>query len=570
MRGTDVVLKAIKDGGADHVFMFVGGLVDPFLEPLAAGGDVRGILAANEAGAAYAADGYARASGTFGAVLTIGGPGIFNAAGAVGAASADGVPMLMISGEAATALEGRGYFQDASPLGTDDLRMFDALTGFSHEVPTPGALPQFLRDAFRAMYSDWRRPVHLALPVDVQKAEIPEWHDGWLAGPTQPRVLDDEGFSAWIEHDLALSANVAILAGWGAMESEAWPELREVAEKFSIPVASTYRAKGILPEDHPLSLGVFGYAGNPPAEACLTDSKLDTLLVLGSSLNQRDTLGWDARLQPRHGVIQIDRRAGALGKNFPVARMIVGDTRTALRRLLGSSAASARLALTQESRRAWAESFLTGPRYYDPETRETDEAPLHPARIVRALREALPRDAALLVDSGAHRAFAGHHFPVLAPRRFFSATGIGPMGWAIAAATGVACALPGTKIAVVTGDGCMLQNGFELATAARYNLDILFVVINNAALGNVYLRARKSGPGPAAFTLLRENDWAGVARSLGVPARTVRTPAEAESAFAEFVSGSGPMLVDAIAGRDFSTPIAAWTEAAAHANIFSE
>ena len=570
MRGTEVVLNSIKAGGADHLFMFVGGLVDPFLKPLADGMGLHPVMAANESGAAYAADGYARASGKFGAVLLIGGPGIFNAAGAIGAASADSVPMIVFSGEASTAVEGRGYFQDASPLGTDDLRMFDALTGFSHEVPNPGALPQFLRDAYRAMFSEWRRPVHLALPVDVQKAEITAWHDDWMATPAVPRILDDDALSSWIDSALIPSTRVAILAGWGTMESEAWPELLEFAERFSIPVASTYRAKGVISEDHPLSLGVFGYAGNPPAESCLTAPDLDTLLVLGSSLNQRDTLGWDARLRPKFGVAQIDSRAASLGRNFPVAAQIPGDVRTALRRLLDSPDAIARLEQTQGERRAWAGTHLNGPRYFDPETRTCDQSPMHPARVVTLLREALPRDTALLVDSGAHRAFAGHHFPVYEPRRFFSATGIGPMGWAIAASHGVACALPGVKVAVVTGDGCMLQNGIEIVTAVRYRLDILFVVLNNAALGNVYLRARESGPGPAAFTLLRQNDWAGFARSLGLEARTARTPDELSDALADFVSGRGPMLVDAVVDRDATTPIAAWSEAVGRANIFAE
>lgn len=568
MTGSEIILQSIRDAGVDHVFLFVGGLVDPFLEPLSREGGA--VLAANEAGAAYAADGYARATGKFGAALMIGGPGIFNAAGAIGAASADGVPLLIISGEAPTTLQGRGYFQDASPLGTDDLRMFDALTGFSHQIPGPSSLPQFLRDAYRAMLSDWRRPVHLAVPVDVQRAEISGWHSNWLPSPNPSRTLDHEALKAWTGNSLVRSTNIAIFAGWGAMDSEAWPEIRQLAEDFAIPVASTYRAKGILPEDHPRSLGVFGYAGNPAAENCLTSPDLDSLIVLGSSLNQRDTLGWDARLQPAHGVAQIDRQLAALGRNFPVAHPIVGDVRTALRYLLNSSDTRAHLEATRAARESWSSSFLSSPRFYDPATRESEEIPLHPARVIRALREALPRSAALLVDSGAHRAFAGHHFPVLEPLRFFSATGIGPMGWAIAASIGVAKALPEECIAVVTGDGCMLQNGVELATAARYSLKILFVVINNAALGNVYLRAKKAGPGPAAFTLLRQNDWAAFAQSLGVPGTIVRTAGEVERAFAEFVSGSGPMLVDVLADRDATTPIAAWSEAQRHPNIFSE
>jgi acetolactate synthase-1/2/3 large subunit len=570
MKGTDLILEAVKDAGAGHVFLFVGGLVDPFLPALAADQQLVSVLAANEAGAAYAADGYARASGKFGAAIMIGGPGIFNAAGAIAAASADGVPVLVVSGEAPTSLEGRGYFQDASPLGVDDLRMFDALTGFSHEVPTVEALPQFVRDAFRAMFSGWRRPVHLAVPLDVQQAEVGSWPKQWLARPETPRVIDAPALDAWCDQVLAQSVNFALLAGWGAMESEAWTEVRELAERFAVPVASTYRAKGILPENHPQSLGVFGYAGHPPAEQCLRDAGLDALLVVGSSLNQRDTLRWTSALQPRHGILQVDLRQGALGRNFPVQHSLVGDVRTALRHLLSRPEVCARLEATKAERAAWARTFLDGPRFYDEETRTSDAVPMHPARVVCALRDALPDDAALMMDSGAHRAFAGHHFTVRQPRRFFSATGTGPMGWAIAASAGVACALPGTKVAVVTGDGCMLQNGLELATAARHGLPILFLVINNSALGNVYLRARQSGPGAAAFTILRQNDWAAFARSLGVPGVTAHTPDEVTAACAQFAAGHGPMLIDAICGRDWPTPVQAWVDAGTHPDVFSE
>jgi acetolactate synthase-1/2/3 large subunit len=275
-------------------------------------------------------------------------------------------------------------------------------------------------------------------------------------------------------------------------------------------------------------------------------------------------------MQPANGAAQVDCRSEALGKNYPVAHPVFGDVRSALRHLLSSKKACAHLDATKDVRKIWTSQFLEGPRYYDAETRDLESSPLHPARVIRALREALPRSTALLVDSGAHRAFAGHHFPVMEPRRFFSATGIGPMGWAIAASIGVACALPEECVAVVTGDGCMLQNGIEITTAARHHLKILFVVINNSALGNVYLRAKKSGPGPASFTILRQNDWTAFAQSLGVPAETVTTSAEAERAFAGFVSGSGPKLVNVIADRDATTPIAAWTEAGKHPNIFAE
>ena len=568
MKATEFVLKSIAALGVDHVFMFVGGLVDPFL-PAACAGIVTPIVCANEAGAGYAADGYARASRTFGAVLVIGGPGTFNTVGAMSAASADGVPLLLISGETATAAQGRGSFQDASPVGVEDLRVFDSLTGWSHIVPTPQALPQFLRDAYHGMLADRRRPVHIAMPTDVQEAEIgqPLWHPRASLDP--PRILDGEAFDRFGREALSQATRVAILAGSGAASSDAAAELRLVAERLQVPVATTFRAKGVLPEDHPLSLGMFGYAGHPPAEDCLTSSDLDVLLVLGSSLNQRDTLDWNAHLRPRLGVANVNLSAAELGRNFPVRHAIVGDVRAALRALLDGPWTDD-LRRTATARREWADQFVRRPRFLDADHLASDAVPIHPSRIVGELRKALPRDAALLIDSGAHRAFAGHYFPVYQPNRMFSATGLGPMGWAVAASVGVAVALPGTKIAVVTGDGCMLQNGMEIQTAARHRLDVLYVVFNNSALGNVYLRARQMGEGPGRLCELPTHDWAAFATALGVRGVRVDEPSRLAPAFAEFVERGGPMLVDVRCDREATTPIAPWADAVRHPDIFAE
>jgi len=331
----------------------------------------------------------------------------------------------------------------------------------------------------------------------------------------------------------------------------------------------TFRAKGVLPEDHPLSLGIFGYAGHPPAEECLTGADLDVLLVLGSSLNQRDTLDWNARLNPRLGVASVNLCAAELGRNFPLRHAIMGDVRTALR-ALGDGPWAEPLRGTAPARRAWADGFLRRPRFLDPDPLVSDAVPVHPARIVAELRKALPRDAALLIDSGAHRAFAGHYFPVGRPNRMFSATGLGPMGWAVAASVGVAVALPGTKVAVITGDGCLLQNGIEIQTAARHRLDVLYVVFNNAALANVYLRARRMGDGPARLCELPSHDWAAFAGALGVRGVRVEDPSELAPAFAEFVERGGPMLVDVRCDRDAPTPVAPWAEAVRHPDVFAE
>ena len=182
--------------------------------------------------------------------------------------------------------------------------------------------------------------------------------------------------------------------------------------------------------------------------------------------------------------------------------------------------------------------------------------PATPCRCIRPgwsaeLRRAMPRDTVLVVDSGAHRAFCGHYWEAYEPRSYISATNLGPMGWAIPAGIGAKAARPERPLVVVTGDGCMLMHGMEIQTAARYGIPAIFVVINNGALGNVWLRARKEGPGPMALTELPVHDWAGFARSLGLQAATVHQPEELAPAFAEALKAGAPFLVDVRCDRAF-------------------
>jgi acetolactate synthase-1/2/3 large subunit len=187
--------------------------------------------------------------------------------------------------------------------------------------------------------------------------------------------------------------------------------------------------------------------------------------------------------------------------------------------------------------------------------------PLHPARVVSELRCAMPRDTVLVVDPGAHRAFCGHYWESYGPRSYFSATNLGPMGWAIPAGIGAKAARPEKPLVVVTGDGCMLMHGIEIQTAARYGIPAIFVVINNGALGNVWLRAVKEGPGPAALTEIPLHNWAGFARSLGLAAATVHKPEDLAPAFQKALALGAPYLVDVRCDRRFTTPVTPYSQA---------
>ena len=322
------------------------------------------------------------------------------------------------------------------------------------------------------------------------------------------------------------------------------------------------RAKGIFPEDHPLSLGVFGYAGTLHAKKALLDDAPDLLIVLGTGLNERDTMHWTLKMDSKK-TICVNTNTMAM-ESCLKAHCVVGDVGAYLDWLIANSTRlQPSLHTTRTTREAWIAGIKSGPRLQDSDNCHSSAVPIHPARIVYELRQALPRDGIVLVDSGAHRAFAGHYWESYEPLTYISATNLGPMGWAIPAAIGVQCAQPTKKVAVITGDGCMHMQGLEIATAARYQLPIVYVVVNNAALGNVWLRAHRLGPVPDRLTSLPDIDWAGFARCLGANGVTVTQPGDLRQAFDIGFHNSGPTVIDVKADKRFSTPVKEWTEACA-------
>jgi acetolactate synthase-1/2/3 large subunit len=271
---------------------------------------------------------------------------------------------------------------------------------------------------------------------------------------------------------------------------------------------------------------------------------------------------WSLKLGP-NAAICVNLAPASIGMHSPGGG-VVGDCGAFLTYLLRrSDELRAPLQASLAERKAWVASIRATPRLQDVEHCASRAVPIHPARVVSELRRAFPRDGILLVDSGAHRAFAGHYWESYEPRTYISATNLGPMGWAIPAAVGVQCAQPQRRVAVITGDGCMHMAGLEVATAARYELPILFVVINNAALGNVWLRAHKLGPVPDELTRLPDHDWAAFARALGCRGETVREPADLAGAFERGLGGAGPCLIDVKADKTAATPVGDWAAALA-------
>lgn len=556
MKTTDYVLQILHNEGIRHLFLVPGGYIDPIITALKDAPEIQGIVAAHEGGAVMMADGYARASGKFAAAIGIGGPGITNMITGIATAYTDGIPLFIITGETKTAWEGRGAFQDSSSDGINDITMLEPVTVMKHSVSDVKAAPHHIKHLLHAMLNHAKRgPVHLSLPANIQMQEIDCKAEKLPTTLYHPRILESESF-AQLWPLLQGQANVAILAGTGTIHSNASNHLLAVAEQFSIPVATTLGAKGIIPEDHPLSLGVFGWFGTRRANEVLLSKQIDVLIVLGSKLNQMETMGWTADLLPRHALIINDISESSWYPNYSPQLFVLGDNDTFLQGVINASEANRKsLTQTQTKRKQWLSDYIEQiPRYHDEENLQSDATPIHPTRVIHELRQVFPKDTLLYVGEGAHGFFAAHYWQSYAPLQYFTTIKyMSPMGWSIPAAIGGKLARPNQPVVSLTGDGSILMHGMEIQTAARYNIPVVFIVFNNKAHGNPQLRGKRVGKFECEFLSLPQHDWAKFAESLGAVGLTVTEPHQLKPAFEKALQMNKTVVIDILSGN-YQTP----------------
>ncbi len=556
---TDYIINALLEQGVSHVFIGLGGLNDNFMPALSETRGLKAVVAAFEGGAAYMADGYSRASGRLGVCFGIGGPGILNMTTALAAASTDRSSVLAVSGEVARSWEGMGGFQDASQAGIDDIDILRRVTGLSLSMSSSAVVPRHLRHAITYAFTR-RAPVHLSVPVDVQKTEIGDEWQPIPASLLSAQFIDEQAFAMAVGLlNNSKTRNIVVLAGPGIKGNGA-QMLLQFAERFDVPVATTLSGKGVMPESHPLALGVFGYGGSRWAIDAICSNDVEVLLVIGSDLSQRDTMQWDPKMLPSKALIQVDADPLLIGRTWSADVPIVADPASMLKALAELQDVS-ELEAGCESRLEFIRKIRAlGPRYYNSQDRESDAMPMHPARVVGELRSAFPDNGVLCVDSGAHRAWFAEYWEACHPGTHFSLTNLGPMGGAIPLGIGAKMAQPERPLMVATGDGCMLMHGMELHTAAREKIPLIIALMNNQAYGNIYFRASKMGPGPERLTDIPDIDWVTFAKSMGGDGERVERPEGIAEAVKRGLSAPGPYLLDLRIDKTYPTPVSAWRE----------
>ncbi len=545
LTNSDLLLKYLENEGVEYIFGVPGLSLIPLFEACNRNSKIKPILAKHEEGAAFMADGYARVKGTLGVCFATSGPGATNLITGVATSYLDNIPVMVLTGQVATSLSGGGAFQDSTKNGVDSVAMFDPITKYSTMILSKYRAPEEIREALRMALTGKKGPVHLSMPKDVMAEEI----ESELPTSTSyrpPAEYFDRRMVIEAAEQLVNAQNPVILVGSGAVASGACEEIRDLAETLRIPVATSPKAKGAFPEDHPLSLGVLGFCGSPVAENCLTSGQTDVLLVIGSSLNQMTTMSWDPRLAPTKCLIHINIDATEIGRNYKVDIPLVGDARTIINEI---SFRIMKYIVDEQSPKCDGVARVAGIRQkvgicVSPEKMESNNVPVLPQRMVKELERALPEDAILFVDTGNPMCWAIHHMQVRRPDSFICPFGLLTMGYSTAAAIGGKLAAPDRPVVSLVGDGCFLMNGMEVATAVSYDIPVVWIVQNNAKLGLVHEFQRLTFGEKTVVTRFKRIDAAKVAEGLGAKGYHIERPGELEALLPKVIEENKPAVID--------------------------
>jgi acetolactate synthase-1/2/3 large subunit len=398
--------------------------------------------------------------------------------------------------------------------------------------------------------------VHLNVPVDFwDRPAVEDWFEPQTYRPAY-ELFDRRAVNA-ASRRLIGARHPVILVGSGAATASAAEHVRSLAELLPARVATTPRAKGVFPEDHPLSLGVMGIAGHAAARNVLLSDEVDVLLTVGASLNETTTLNWHPNFRPSEALIQIDISADRIARNYPVDVALVGDAQTIaieliyhIHRLLRDGEAPASLWRT-------APEIDHGHAFYDsPELRQSTARPITPQRWRVELGEHLPADAIVFSDIGGHMLFNVHDLCIRDGQQFMLNLGFGSMGHGTAAPMGAALAGDRPIVAII-GDACFAMQGMELLTAVEYDIPVVWIVENNQMHGITWFGSQLVGDGTPMEAVRNRHpvEIASIARAMGLHSAVVDAPGQIGPALREALASGRPAVIEVRVATNIAPPL---------------
>jgi acetolactate synthase-1/2/3 large subunit len=469
--------------GVEVVFGLTGHTVIGLLDALGRS-RIRFVTTRHEQVAAHAADGYARATGKPGVLLTHLGPGLTNAATGVANAALDSIPMVVIAGDVQSYFHGRHPHQEINlHQDADQFQIYRPFCKRVYRVEHARDLPRVMERAFHLAQNGRPGPVLVDVPMDLFSASLPV--DAFSKEPptVAPPSVDD-ATAAQIAAILATAERPVLYAGGGVLSAGASAELIALAEALELPIAHSLMGKGVVPEDHPLLLGMTGFWGTPIAnEKCRT---ADVILAVGTRFAEANSSSWDPRFTfniPPTRLLHIDADVAEIGRNFATELGVVADAKLALAAIARAARDVARPEQPTlrreiaEGRRAfaanWTDQYLSS------------QYPMRPERILSELRKAVPADGYIVTDVGWNKNGVGQQFPITVPGTFITPSGLATMGFGPAAALGVKLAQPDRAVVALVGDGAFGSNPSVVATAMEAGLGVVWLVMDNAAFGTI-------------------------------------------------------------------------------------
>ena len=539
VRVADAIVDILQTEDVKFVSTLPGDDILPIFDALHQNGRIPLILTRHEQATVYIADGYARSTGEVGVAMVTKGPGRCNAFTAIVNAFTDCVPLVVIFGHSSRKQLAKGMLQEVPYLDT-----FQTMAKWTFSVPSAERIPEVFRRAFTLARSGRPGPVIIEIPQDISmaQAELPPYQKTRRVrfGP------DPDDVEKLIEL-MQQAKRPLIYAGRGALWSGATQHLIKVAEAYAIPVMATLPAKGAMPEDHPLCLGLGGYprAVYSTGQSRKFAEEADLVIALGCSFRQHATSSW-LPIPVQAKLVQVDIDAAELHKNYAADLVILSDIDLFLRALIAQ--ARARLSdwrrgmaseiaeEIKELKAKWMDSW--NPRL------TSDEIPMNPYRVCWDITHQLDRSKTILLhDAGVTRAYVSHHYEALNPLGFIGFGGTSAMGWSTPAALGAKLGNPDKTVVNFTGDGSFGMTGMEIETAARNNIRTLTVILNNESLGASRETLHDRFKGHEIGISLR-GDYAGVARALGAFGERIHKPADLQPALARALVHEGPAVLE--------------------------
>ena len=531
LTGADILIRTLIEQGCDTVFGYPGGQILNVYDSLYKyQNEIRHMLTAHEQGAAHAADGYARATGKVGVVMSTSGPGATNLGTGIATAYLDSIPLVAICGNVPTTQIGTDSFQEIDITGVTL-----PITKHNYFVGSVDNLADTIREAFALAQSGRPGPVLIDVPKDVQTAVC----DYEPQAPVQPEERH-AAKDVRIKEAAALinaSKRPFIYFGGGLITSEAQEEMLALAEKIDAPIGCSLMGLSGIPTDHPRFLGMQGMHGHYASSMAMHDA--DLIISLGVRFNDRVT-GNREKFAKLAQIIHIDVDGSELSKTVNSACGLRGDVKLTLQKLIPL--------VNAEQKPDWEKAVKA---LKETENDYLDIRPgLTPRNAIMTLNKHLGENTAVATDVGQHQMWAAQNVSFKKPRRFISSGGLGTMGFGLGAAIGAAVGT-GERSVLVTGDGSFGMCLNELTTAVTYNVPVVILLMNNGVLGMVRQWQTLFFNKHYSNTILdRKTDFVALARAFGADGEAVDTVAALDKAFEHAFSCDGPYVIDCRIDKD--------------------